>query len=84
MAQAAELPDVGRYLWQWWKEVDSLRPRANGAEPITWQEFEAWERWTGRALELWERKALLALEQAFQDALAAAREREAERLRNKQ
>jgi len=60
--EAADCPDSIRYLWQWYLEICSYRPRGFTAEGLSPKMLIDWQWFTGNELCMWERKALRLLD----------------------
>jgi hypothetical protein len=58
-------PPAAMHLTAWWSDVAGTRQNGMGANPITWQELEAWARLTRRRVAPWEAEAIIAGDRAF-------------------
>jgi hypothetical protein len=59
-------PAALRYLWDWFMELHQHRGIGmNGPAALSWQDFDAWARLTGRKPTAWELGELSRLDNAF-------------------
>lgn len=66
LAELPPLPGLLAHLWAYFIELHERRSRdANGPLRISWLEFEAWGRVTGRRLDRWERNAIFKIDDAW-------------------
>jgi hypothetical protein len=82
---ALEIPEVLRYVWEWYFEASdgmARRVRDGVCERISWAEWQAWEALTGHAPRDHERAILRAIDRAYcaemNRELSAYRARQAE------
>lgn len=59
-------PETLHYLWTWFCELDMGR---SGIVPLSWSDFDAWARLTGRTLRPFETRILRALDRKRLEAL---------------
>lgn len=66
-APPLEIPEDGRYLWEWYQEVadGTARFRENLYHPITWADLKAWADCTGNIVYSSEFDILRAMDAAF-------------------
>lgn len=58
LADAPELPEELRYVWEWFREVFA-------GEPLTYTELQAWSNMTGKRLTGWEAELIKSLDRIF-------------------
>ena len=60
------VPERFRYLWSWFLELHNRRGSGvNGPASLSWPDFDAWARRTGRAPSAWELAVIAAMDDAF-------------------
>jgi hypothetical protein len=58
-------PDELRYVWGWFVELSQRRTRGMSATPLTWLEFDGWQRLTGITLTAFELDCLKGLDAEY-------------------
>ena len=61
-----EIPEFGRYLWEWFVELHSGRSAGMaGPDPISWRDIADWSALTGIKVLPWEVRAIRAMDNGF-------------------
>lgn len=60
-----ECPADLHYVWQWFVELSQRRTRGMSATPLTWLEFDGWQRLARITLSAFELDCLKALDSEF-------------------
>lgn len=65
MDDEPQMPEVLKYLWKWFWELDGERDSGFGPSRIKCRDMQAWSEMTGQHLTTWEVKLLRKIDAAY-------------------